>query len=79
MCLIFFGTLLFFLIYGCCTSTGPFANCTKHNHENSSDEKLTSSAMTIPIDYTQKEQILTSQQPYLVNPQQISGLPSKKF
>lgn len=41
MCFIFFGTLLFFLIHGLCTSTGPFADCTKNNDENSSVTSVT--------------------------------------
>jgi hypothetical protein len=76
MCFIFFGTLLFFLIHGFCTSTGPFATCTKTINENSSDDQMISSAMTIPIDYTQKDKISTLQQTFLGNPHVISALQS---
>jgi len=77
MCFIFFGTLLFFLIHGFYTSTGPFSTCTKSNNENSSDDKITSSVMSIPIDYTQKDPIAKSQQTFFVNSHHISALQSK--
>ncbi len=77
MCFIFFSTLLFFLIHGFCTSTGPFANCTKNNDEYSSEDKITSSTMTIPIDYTQKDIISTSQKTFLINPHLKSTLQLK--
>jgi hypothetical protein len=67
MCFIFFGALLFFLIHGFRTSTGPFSTC----NENSSDE----SAMTLPIDYSQKDTITRSQQTF-VTPLHISALQS---
>jgi hypothetical protein len=74
MSFIFFGTLLFFLIHGFYTSTGPFSTCTKQNNENSSDDKITSSTI---IDYTRKDPIAKSQQTFFVNSHHISALQSK--
>ncbi|CAF1001343.1 unnamed protein product [Rotaria sordida] len=77
MCFIFFGTLLFFLIHGFITSTGPFASCTKHINENSSHIKMTSSSSTttnIPKDYPQIENIHTTQQTFIVGSRQTSTL-----
>ncbi|CAF1175480.1 unnamed protein product [Rotaria sp. Silwood1] len=74
MCFIFFGTLLFFLIHGFITSTGPFSNCIKSMNENSSPIKVTSSTTTIPIDYPQIENISTAQQTFIVGSRQMSTL-----
>ncbi|CAF2850470.1 unnamed protein product [Rotaria sp. Silwood2] len=74
MCFIFFGTLLFFLIHGFITSTGPFVSCTKRLNENSSHIKMTSSTTAISIDYPQIENIPTTQQTFIVGSRQMSTL-----